>query len=111
MSTENLIKIATDFSEYPGVRYARLGPNSGEEFREQVLLPKLKSGAPLTIDLNDTQGLGSSFLEEAFGGAVRRGFSLSAENITFICAEADTLKEVWGYITRAMEARAQGPER
>ena len=107
MSVDNFIKISTDFSEYPGVRYPKQGDNSGEEFREQLLVPKLKLGGQLTVDLNDTKGLGSSFLEEAFGGAVRQGYALSRENIAFICDDEATLNDLWEYISQAMKVRAQ----
>ncbi|AYP29020.1 hypothetical protein AS1_40 [Marinobacter phage AS1] len=61
-----------DFTEFPGPRYAKLGPYSGEEFRQKVLEPAIKeAGTDLEIDLDGTFGYGSSFLEEAFGGLVR----------------------------------------
>jgi len=65
------IKIATDFTDTPGPRYRDEGPCSGQEFREKFLVPALQAGDSLEIDLDDTEGYGSSFLEEAFGGLVR----------------------------------------
>lgn len=63
-----------DFSEFPGPRYRKLGPNSGEDFRETVLAPAImQQGGDITIDLDGTAGYGSSFLDEAFGGLVRTG--------------------------------------
>lgn len=70
--TEKLIKIATDFSRTPGGRYRSDGPASGEEFREDILIPALSHGDTVTIDLDGARGYPSSFLEEAFGGLVRR---------------------------------------
>lgn len=62
-----------DFSEFPGPRYESLGPNSGEKFRDLVLAPAIqKHGADIIVDLDGTVGYGSSFLEEAFGGLVRK---------------------------------------
>ncbi|MBQ0832004.1 STAS-like domain-containing protein [Marinobacter sp.] len=61
-----------DFAEFPGPRYKKLGPCSGEEFRETVLKPAIiEAGADIQIDLDGAFGYGSSFLEEAFGGLVR----------------------------------------
>jgi hypothetical protein len=61
-----------DFTEFPGPRYIRLGPNSGEEYRTNYLIPALKeSDEEICVNLDGTMGYGSSFLEEAFGGLVR----------------------------------------
>lgn len=70
------IKIATEFSRYPGGRYRSLGKFSGEQFREDYLIPALRGGEKVIVVLDETEGYGSSFLEEAFGGLVRRGFDL-----------------------------------
>ncbi|TKT71421.1 DUF4325 domain-containing protein [Afipia massiliensis] len=73
------LSIATDFSRYPGPRYRRNGEFSGQAFREEKLIPALKevqaSGEVLIVILDDVAGYGSSFLEEAFGGLIREGFS------------------------------------
>ncbi|WP_041421685.1 STAS-like domain-containing protein [Shewanella sediminis] len=61
----------TDFTKYPGPRYKVLGPNSGEEFREQYLIDALKSNSEVSVNLDGVLGYGSSFLEEIFGGIVR----------------------------------------
>lgn len=69
------INICKDFSDTPGGRYKREGNFSGEEFRENILLPKynyaLESGEKLSINFDGCFGFGTSFLEEAFGGLVR----------------------------------------
>lgn len=78
---KNIIKVAEKFP-YPGARYIRLGPQSGEEFKN-FLYEKLtafygadfnlNSGETILIDLDGTVGYGSSFLEEGFGGLLRMG--------------------------------------
>jgi NAD-specific glutamate dehydrogenase len=69
------IRIAIDFSRIPGARFPSEGEYSGEEFRNEILLPKLKEAIAkknkLTIYLDGTAGLGTSFLEESFGGLIR----------------------------------------
>ena len=62
-----------DFSRFPGPRYERLGENSGEKFRDLFLIPALNENPDLVIDFDGVFGYGSSFLEEAFGGLVRKG--------------------------------------
>ena len=70
------INIAKEFSEYPAGRFYSDGDASGQEFREKFLVPLLKQGKDrISINLDGTEGYGSSFLEEAFGGLVREGFS------------------------------------
>jgi hypothetical protein len=69
-----MISIRNNFSENPSGRYVTDGPNSGERFRDEWLLPALRNGVVVTVNLDGALGYGSSFLEEAFGGLVRAGF-------------------------------------
>ncbi|MBE0456195.1 MAG: STAS-like domain-containing protein [Pseudoalteromonas prydzensis] len=69
-----VIDVAKEFSKTPFGRYKTDSQYSAEEFREKLLLPKLNNGDSITIDFSRISlGVGSSFLEEAFGGLVRRG--------------------------------------
>ncbi len=78
------IKIAVDFTRTPGARYPEEGPYPGVDFRNKVLLPKLKEAISLNekllVDLDGVSGYGTSFLEESFGGLLREG-QLSYENL------------------------------
>lgn len=64
-----------DFSEVPAGRFRTDGPFSGQRFREEVLLPILQQPGQVEVRIDGTAGYGSSFLEEAFGGLVRSGFT------------------------------------
>ncbi len=66
------ISVAKDFSKVPAGRYSGDGSFSGQKFREDYLVPALRSGATVVVDLAGVAGYGSSFLEEAFGGLVRK---------------------------------------
>lgn len=66
-----IINIARDFSRFPAGRYVTDGPFSGQAFRDEYLLPALKNAQKVIVELDGARGYGSSFLEEAFGGAVR----------------------------------------
>jgi ERCC4-type nuclease len=69
------ISIAKEFSDVPSGRYYADGEWTGEKFRTEYLAPKLKKADrqhPVIVNINDTEGYGSSFLEEAFGGLVRK---------------------------------------
>lgn len=74
------ILIAKEFSRFPAGRYhPKDGDFSGERFRSEFLIPKLNnSNEIITVILDGVKGYPSSFLEEAFGGLLRLGFS-SAE--------------------------------
>ena len=65
-----------DFSITPGARYKNESEYSGEEFRETVLEPAFKEALTenkkIVINLDGTLGYGTSWLEEVFGGLVRK---------------------------------------
>ncbi len=66
--------LVKDHTLFPGPRYKILGEYSGEWFRDDILIPLLASTESdlIQIDLDGTVGYGSSFLEEVFGGLVRK---------------------------------------
>lgn len=98
-----LISIAKEFSRYPAGRYATDGPYSGETFREKLLIPAFDSGATVIVDLEGARGYGSSFLEEAFGGMVRKGFAADdvLKRITFRSEDDSLVQEIREYIQQA----------
>jgi len=70
------IDLARDFSRTPFGRYLSDSPNSAEKFRDDFLLPAFtkRPVEKVVVDFSGiSMGLGSSFLEEAFGGLVRQG--------------------------------------
>lgn len=69
--TEKTITVAKDFSSFPFGRHKDISETSGEVFRDKYLIPALTSYDKVTVILDDARGLGSSFLEEAFGGIIR----------------------------------------
>ena len=100
------IKISEVFSETLGGRYITDGPNSGEEFRKNHLMPKIESikeGKTLLIDFDGTYGYPTSFLEEAFGGLARiLGKETLLNKLKFKSDEEPSLiEEVIGYIKNA----------
>ena len=70
------LNIAKEFSEVPGPRFRGEGSFSGEEFRDELLEPKLdeaeRDNKKLLVDLDGGCGYATSFLEEAFGGLARK---------------------------------------
>lgn len=99
-----VIDVAKDFSDVPAGRFNSDGPFSGEAFREKHLRPALEKGGTVTIDLDGSEGYGSSFLEEAFGGLVRKGYFTKEElhsRLKPLSDDASLVGEVWRYIDNA----------
>ncbi|NII75175.1 hypothetical protein FHW84_003773 [Dyella sp. SG562] len=71
MTSNFTINIAQDFSDVPSGRFPEDGPFNGQLFRERFLVPVLKRSEVVDVVLDNAEGYGSSFLEEAFAGLVR----------------------------------------
>lgn len=104
--TAHSIQLAHNFSRFPGGRYREDGPHSGQEFRETILEPALRRDEPVVVSLDGVAGLPASFLEEAFGGLIRSGFSVEdLERRLDVRAESARLRRypglVWEYIQTA----------
>lgn len=99
-----VIDIGKDFSPTPAGRFPSEGPFSGEAFRERLLVPALAETKSLAIVLDNTEGYGSSFLEEAFGGLVRvHGFSPQElrQRLRFVTSDPSLREEILSYIDEA----------
>lgn len=98
------INIAKDFTRFPSGRYKKNGETSGEAFRERFLEEPVANKRHVVIELDGTIGYGSSFLEEAFGGLVRK-LKLSAEEVrnvlTLVSQDDSLIDEIQGYIEDA----------
>lgn len=98
------------FSEFPGPRYRHLGKASGEEFREDILLPKLSQTSDWIINLDGVAGYGSSFLEEVFGGCIRSSVepNIMRRIVDNLVSEddPDLIPEIRNYVEEAIERKA-----
>lgn len=96
------------FSKYPGPRYIELGEFSGEDFRDSILIPEITKN-DICVDFDGVYGYGSSFLEEAFGGLVRKGVPTEKLNYLknhLICDDDPSIvDEVKKYIDEALSGR------
>lgn len=105
------ISIAKDFSQIPGARFPNEGDYSGQDFRTKVLLPALRNAISnedkLVVILDGTAGLGTSFLEEAFGGLIREDrldYELLTKTLEFISEEdPEYIEEIDEYMKEAYE--------
>lgn len=98
-----IINVAQDFSRHPAGRFLADGPFSGEAFRRKFLEPAFKKGEQIRIVLDGARGYGSSFLEEAFGGLVRKGYKASdiKENLIIEATNTSLRTEILDYIEKA----------
>jgi hypothetical protein len=67
-----LINFEKEFTSTPGGRFIKLGPYSGELFRDTVLKPALTDFEEVELDLNGVFSFPPSFLDEAFGVIVEQ---------------------------------------
>ena len=96
-----VLRVAEDFSRSPSGRYLSDGPNSGERFREELLYPAIVNGK-VEVVLDGVLTLGSSFLDEAFGGLVReKGMAaadLRGKLVITSSGLATYVSRIWSYI-------------
>lgn len=100
-----IVRVADDFSRFPGPRFKSDGPFSGQEFRETLLEPKFLEArerqAELMIDLDGAVGYPTSFLEESFGGLARLyGAEVVLKHLRFHSTDEPGLeREITSYIS------------
>ena len=98
------INVSTDFTRFPSGRFKKNGSTSGEAFRERFLEKPITERRKVVIVLDGTVGYGSSFLEEAFGGLVRKLRVSSDEVLSLLDLQAsDTslIDEIKQYVRDA----------
>jgi len=111
MAPQITLCIATEFSETPGPRTREEGDFSGEQFLEELLLPRFKDavskGAQLLVDLDGTEGYATSFLEAAFGELARRCDPAEVVKVIVLKSndEPFLVEEVKKYIVEARKLR------
>ena len=66
------IDIAQDFSRFPRGLTPKDGPDNATTFRQQHLVPVLENNDRAIVVLDGVGGYFASFLDEAFGGLVRK---------------------------------------
>ena len=97
------INIAKEYSKTPGGRYISEGAYSGEHFRKTILEPAFdranNEGRILVVVLDGGYGYSPSFLEEAFGGLVRKTKDVRVAQIEIVSEEEpEQVEKIKGYI-------------
>ena len=108
------LRVASEFSPYLGGRYRDDGPWSGEQFREEMLRPRLLDAIErhviLHINFDGVAGMPPSFLEEAFGGLLRTVPGLQLDTLRERLKLDAEDPELWPFLNlaqRFMEQQAQ----
>ena len=108
--SDKTLSVAKDFTPFPFGRYKSEGKFSGEAFRDDVLWPLLQKGLTVEVNLDEVDGgLGSSFLEEVFGGIIRK-YDYTPErlrkqvNVTSH-EDSELVDKTWEYVDRAFQER------
>ena len=97
------IRIAR-FSPTPGGRYRRDYEKSGEEFYEEVLLPRLQAGDSVALHLDGVVAFPSSFLDEIFTRAVKDFGSAVKGRLSFVSTESPSrVGDAIYYLDRAIK--------
>lgn len=108
-----MLDIAEVFSPAPAGRLRADSNSSGERFREEWLRPKIdeamRQGEELEVQFDGLKGVSTAFMEEAFGGLVRKEgmtfeqlegiLKLSASKTQF----SPYIKNAWRYMRAASQ--------
>lgn len=101
MKVLKIIDCKDDY-KYQGPRYIKLGPNSGEEFRDTYLIPWINENEQekeICLDFEGTIVYTPSFLEESIGGSLRMGYAKVAQ-FKFINIPDDEKIKVLSYVKK-----------
>ena len=85
-----MISLANDFSVFPGGRTYSDGPFSAQEFYDKFL----NTDENITIDLDDTRGIASCFLDEL---VKLIGWKKIGKTVHFISSRKSILDEIMSY--------------
>lgn len=101
-------KVADEFSPDLGGRFIDDGDWSGEFFRENYLVGRVRdaiaASTVLVVDFDGVAGLPTSFAEEAFGGLVRHHPEWEPDRLrATIRIEAPNSPKLWAYVNFARD--------
>jgi|AOAMet1_18_M0_10_1038524.scaffolds.fasta_scaffold11385_2 hypothetical protein len=98
-------KFVEEYSKYPGVRFIRLGPFSGEDFRENVLREVFDTEkVDIAIDATGVvTSFSPSFLDECFGQLAKDYGITEFKNKVFIFSDdnPNLAEKMMYYVERA----------
>jgi len=88
MKIKDTLVIATEFKDNPGARDREDGPNSGQEFLEDIFITRFNKAIEedyiMLIDLDGVWGYPSSFVSGSFGKlSMERGSEILLKHLRF----------------------------
>lgn len=102
-------KFVEEYTKYPGGRFERLGPFSGEDFREKVLRAIFEENKSICIDASGVvTSFSPSFLDECFGQLAKEyGLERFEKTISFSSSDNPNLTEkMMYYVKRAVNVKS-----
>ncbi|MBK8424801.1 MAG: STAS-like domain-containing protein [Lewinellaceae bacterium] len=89
METKDTLIIAKEFVDNPGARDREDGPNSGQQFLEDLFIDRFNKAVEgnyiLTVDLTGVLGYPSSFVSGSFGKlSIERGAEILMKHLIFV---------------------------
>lgn len=104
-------KFIEKYSKYPGGRFERLGPFSGEDFREKVLREIFESDdSSIEIDASGVvTSFSPSFLDECFGALAKEyGIDVFTKKIKMFSSDNPNLNDkMMYYVERAINGNSK----
>ena len=97
----NKILNVRDYTLDPFGRYRTDGDGNGEEYRVDYIVPELKLGNKLIINLDGIDEFGSSFLVEAFANLIRKEdftYEYIKKMVIFECEDKEVINEIQYYL-------------
>lgn len=106
-SLVNTIKLSS-YSKEPFGRYPSDGDSDGQTFRNNFLIPALKTHEIVTIDLDVLHEINSSFIDEAFAGLIKYcdfTFKNLEQRLKFIAKNSDWINEIKWYMQEEQQKK------
>ena len=95
-----------DYTTTPSGRYKRHGKYSGEWFRDEILMPNIIDAEikneKIIINLNGFYKIPADFLDEVFGGLIRKYKYKNFSNLQIICNDdLGIIADIFSYVAEA----------
>ena len=90
-----IFKVAEQFTKYPGGRLKKDGDHSGEELRDDYIIPLLENNPDekLVIDFDGIVGIAASTIDEVFYGLARKMGKEVMDRVEVVCGNSIILDE------------------
>lgn len=90
-----IFKVSEQFTKFPGGRLKKNGDHSGEELRDDYIIPLLENNPDekLIIDFDGIIGIAASTIDEVFYGLARKMGKETMDRVEVVCSNSVILDE------------------